>query len=408
MTIQLDIAVTGDGRMDLAWHADRAALAWYLLIVRTGARKAYTALLLGGEFDRYVVSSLSRHQRYQVAVVGIFEGGASACSPWYSVTPRAGLAPKKEDDDGRGIAPSVRRVEKLMLMPQDARITAFWELTPGFADKVVLEVLEREVVVGRLELEPEVKSCAVSAERGTRLANGKAYRVRLSTRFASVAGHAPQEATCTPSAPGDERTANRGNDPKILVFPSLRPSPELAIFPEEQAAAQAEEQTQGKGADILCCHCAREVRWEGRRLVCTGCKAEFVQNADGDYLDVARLRFGLCRCCVPGRILVQHQGADVLVCTSSGKEHIRVAGQRSFRLIEDLPHGLCQCCRPRQPLVKEGKEVRCGKSRELHRCVDGRYVLVPSEMVFDAKAIDELMDAGLADLCQAGISRGRR
>lgn len=414
MTIQLDIAVPADGRMDLAWRAEGGALAWYLLIVRTGARKAYTALLLSGEIDRYVVASLSRHQRYQVAVLGIFEGGASSCSAWQSVTPRAGLAPKREDD-GHGIAQSVRRVEKLMLMPQDARITAFWELSPGFADKVVLEVLERGEgpsgqrttnVIGRLELEPEVKSCAVSADRGMRIQNGRSYRVRLSTRFASVLGHAPQEATCTPSAPGDERTANRANDPKVLVFPSLRPSPEVAVFPEEQAvAAQAEEP---KGADILCCHCAREVRWEGKRLTCTGCKAEFVQNGEGEYLDVARLRFGLCRCCVPGRILVQHQGADVLVCTSSGKEHIRVAGQRSFRLIEDLPHGLCQCCRPRQPLSKEGKEVRCGKSKELHRFVDGRYVLVPTEMVFDAKAIDELMDAGLADICQAGVSRGRK
>ena len=133
------------------------------------------------------------------------------------------------------------------------------------------------------------------------------------------------------------------------------------------------------------------------------------QSADGEYLDIARLRFGTCRCCTPSKILVQQPGADLLVCSYSGKEHIRLAGTVGFRLIEDLPHGLCQCCRPRQPLIKEGDVIRCGKSRETHRNVDGRYVLVPTEMVFDAKAIDELMDAGLADICQAGVSRaGRR
>jgi hypothetical protein len=291
-------------------------------------------------------------------------------------------------------------------MPQDQRITAFWDLTPGFADKVVLEVLDGEAVVGKLELEPEVKSCALTSDRGVTLVNGKRYQVRLSTRFAALSGHAPRTAACTPAAVGDERTANRANDATLLVFPSLKPSPEVTVFPEEQAAAaQAEPE---KGADIRCCHCGREVRWEGKRLTCTGCHAEFVQNSDGDFLDLARLRFGTCRCCAPGRILVQHPGDDLLVCAASGKEHIRVAGSRAFKLIEDLPHGLCQCCRPRQPLAREGKEVRCGKSHELHRCVDGRYALVPSELVFDAKAIDELMDAGLADLCQAGITRGKR
>lgn len=409
MPVQLEVEVQGDGRIALSWRSDRAARAWYLLVVRTGARKAYTALLLGGEVERYAVSSLSRHQRYRVAVLAVHEDGA-ACSPWTSVTPRAGLAPRKEEDDAGGLADSVRRVENLVLMPQDQRVTAFWDLSPGFADRVVLEVLEGEARVGRLELEPEVRSCALCAERGIRLANGHGYRVRLSTRFAALAGHAPQEAGVTPAPAGQERAANRAHEAARLVFPSLAPSPELALFPEEASAGsgQASAEPERVGAQILCGHCGREVRWEGPRLLCSGCRAQFVQSADGDYLDLSRLRFGTCRCCVPGRILVQHPGADLLVCSASGKEHVRVAGSREFRLIEDLPHGLCQCCRPRQPLAKVRGDVRCGKSSELHRCVDGRYVLVPTELVFDAKAIDELMDAGLADICQAGISRGRR
>ena len=53
-------------------------------------------------------------------------------------------------------------------MPQDARITAFWELSPGFADRVVLEVLDGVRTVGSLELEPE--AIARAAEPAMRAA----------------------------------------------------------------------------------------------------------------------------------------------------------------------------------------------------------------------------------------------
>ena len=77
-------------------------------------------------------------------------------------------------------------------------------------------------------------------------------------------------------------------------------------------------------------------------------------------------------------------------------------------LIEDLPYGLCQCCRPRRPLAKSGDDVRCAKSNELHRRSGDQLVLVPSAPVFDARAIDELLDAGLAEICASGVSRGRK
>jgi DNA-directed RNA polymerase subunit RPC12/RpoP len=403
MSVDLKVAVAGDGQVDLEWTSSALAQAYYLLIVRTGAKRAYTSVLLSAEIERYCVSSLSRHQRYQLAVLGIFKDGA-ASSPWISVTPRSGLAPRTESDDGLGIAPHVRVVEKLMLMPQDRRLTAFWELSPGFADKVVIEVLEGDKLVGQLELEPEVRSCALCAERGLPLANGRRYQVRLSTRFAGLPRHAPASAICAPAAPGEERSANHALDQSQLVFPALRLSPELALFPEE---AEATAETEKPGADILCCHCGHKVLWEGQRLLCSDCRAEFIQNGEGEYLELARLRFGTCRCCAPARILVQPPRSEAIVCSSSGKEHLRVAGSSSFRLIEDLPFGLCQCCRPRQPLLRSGTAICCAKSKEPHRAVTGRYVLVPTEMVFDAKAIDELMDAGLADICQAGVSRAR-
>jgi hypothetical protein len=48
------------------------------------------------------------------------------------------------------------------------------------------------------------------------------------------------------------------------------------------------------------------------------------------------------------------------------------------------------------------------KSNELHRRSGDQLVLVPSAPVFDAAAIDELLDAGLADICASGVSRGRK
>ena len=87
---------------------------------------------------------------------------------------------------------------------------------------------------------------------------------------------------------------------------------------------------------------------------------------------------------------------------SSGEGGARGA----FLLIEDLPHGLCQCCRPRRPLERKDQGVVCSKSGENHRNERGQYVLVPSEPVFDAAAIDELLDAGLAEICSTGVLRG--
>jgi hypothetical protein len=52
--------------------------------------------------------------------------------------------------------------------------------------------------------------------------------------------------------------------------------------------------------------------------------------------------------------------------------------------------------------------IRCSKSGEVHRNEQGRYALVPSVAVFDATAIDDLLDEGLAEICATGVSRGRR
>jgi len=157
---------------------------------------------------------------------------------------------------------------------------------------------------------------------------------------------------------------------------------------------------------ILCGRCRGPTEWRDYTLRCKSCRAEFIANQRGDYLDTAKLRFGTCKCCLPRKLLVQDAGSEALRCAHAGKEHIRSGS--SFLLIEDLPFGLCQCCRPRRPLAKSGHDVRCTKSNELHRRSGEQFVLVPSAPIFDAAAIDELLDAGLADICSSGVSRGRR
>jgi len=246
-----------------------------------------------------------------------------------------------------------------------------------------------------------VNSISLDDTRGVELDNGQAYSVRLRARFAgTLLGNAPL-VRCTPAPQGQERAANQGHPQGNLIYPSLTLTPEICIFPEDEQHGEA-----APAESIVCCHCRRPVQWREYRLRCSGCGAEFIPNGRGDFLDLGQLRFGTCTCCLPRKILIQKRGEAALACAHSGKEHIRLPDTEGYHLIEDLPFGLCQCCRPRRPLVRRGQSVRCGKSGEKHRNEDGRYVLVPSEPVFDASAIDSLLDAGLAEICAVGVSRG--
>ena len=398
MQIELNAEVIEDGCVALSWRATPRPGSVSLLFIRTGAVPSYTSMSLGGDTDRYQIEHLSRHQRYLVAVLA-HRPGEVASSGWLSVTPRAGLSPRPEEaTDLSGHLATVRR---FTVMPQDRRLIAFWEISPGFVDGLVLELRCSGRMVRRLVLEPEVTSISLDAAREVELENGRDYSVRLRTRFAGrVQGETPLVRCC--AAPqGEERRANSQHPQGNLIYPSLTLSPEVCIFPEE---GQTTDTTVAES--IVCCHCRQPVQWHDYRLRCGGCGAEFIPNGRGDFLDLGRLRFGTCTCCLPRKILIQRAGSAALACAHSGKEHIRLPGTEGYHLIEDLPFGLCQCCRPRRPLIRRGQSVRCSKSGEQHRNEDGRYVLLPSEPVFDASAIDALLDAGLAEICSTGVSRG--
>ncbi|MBI4864313.1 MAG: hypothetical protein HY815_29250, partial [Candidatus Riflebacteria bacterium] len=378
--------------------------------IRTGAVPSYTSLRLSGDLQRYQIQSLSRHQRYRIAVLGT-AGEGNGLSRWIDVTPRAGLAAVAPEPDGRqDLAAHVARVGRLTVMPQDRRLTVYWTLARGFADRVVLEVSRAGQAWHRMELEPEVASISLDRSRGVPVSNGSVYGVKVGVSFAGVMYALSAEVVATPAPQGNERRANASHPQENLIYPTLSVSPELRVFPEDDGVLPGAE---SRPLELVCCHCRQEVRWHEYRLRCDRCNAEFIPNGRGDFLEVARLRFGTCRCCLPRKILVQKGDSTSLICVHSGKEHIPMpdrsgngASSRTYQLIEDLPYGLCQCCRPRRPLVQESGGIVCGKSKERHRNERGRYVLVPTEPVFDAKAIDDLLDAGLAEICSTGVSRG--
>jgi hypothetical protein len=389
--MEISGTIAGDGQVALAWGGGFES--YWLLAIRTGARPGFTALKLDGGTREYRFANLGRHQRYRFAVLAA-RGGRQVCSRWLSATPRVGYDVVQEEG---GV--DVAAIERLMVMPQDRRLTLYWQLGVGFVDKVVVELRRDAAVIATYELEPEVRSFTIDAARCRALGNGVAYTLSARARFA-LTESARSEVICTPAPQGGERAANRAHPQQHLVYPCLSLAPELDVFGEGGGEAPAQ---------IVCGRCRGHTEWRDYTLRCQSCKAEFIANQRGDYLDVARLRFGTCQCCLPRKLLIQDVGGGALACSHSGKEHIRSPGRSGFLLIEDLPFGLCQCCRPRRPLHRSGDDsVRCSKSNELHRRDDAGFVLVPSAPIFDAAAIDELLDAGLADICAGGVSRGRR
>jgi hypothetical protein len=392
--LELAANIVDDGQVALAWRG--AFESYWLLAIRTGGKPGFTALKLDGGTSSYRFANLGRHQRYRFAVLAAHDG-AQVCSPWLSATPRAGSTVIGEERDG--ITPDLATLERLVAMPQDRRLTLYWQLGAGFIDRVIVELRQGDQLLAAFELEPEVRSFTIDTTRHRELANHVAYTVSARARFA-LTESAPCEVTCTLAPQGLERLANRAHPQPHLVYPCLALTPELDVFGDGAAGAVE---------PIFCGSCGGPTEWRDYALRCKSCKAEFIANQRGDYLDITRLRFGTCHCCLPRKLLVQDLGSATLRCAHSSKEHIRTPGKSTFMLIEDLPFGLCQCCRPRRPLVKADDTVRCSKSNELHRrSPDNTFALVPSAPIFDAAAIDELLDAGLADICTNGVTRGRR
>ena len=389
--IELHGAVVGDGQVALEWRTRGALDSCRLLAIRSGAKPGFTTLVLDGSTRAYRFTNLGRHQRYRFAVLAA-HAGEQLASRWLGATPRAGLA--IADDGERPV--ELAQLARVLVMPQDRRLTLYWRLAPGFVDKVVVELHRGDTRLATYELEPEVRSFTIDAARCRALSNGTAYTLSVRPRFALVDG-VPCSVSCTPAPQGHERRANAAHPQQHLVYACLSLAPELDVFGDGIAADDVH---------IVCGSCRGSTEWRDYTLRCTRCRAEFIANHRGEYLDVGKLRFGTCKCCLPRKLLVQDVGSTALRCAHSGKEHLRDGS--AFLLIEDLPFGLCQCCRPRRPLAKRGTEVRCTKSNELHRRVGDQLVLVPSAPVFDAAAIDELLDAGLAEICASGVSRGRR
>ena len=285
-------------------------------------------------------------------------------------------------------------------MPQENRLTLWWSLGPGFADRMKLELRQEGRLVLYRELEPELTSLAIDLGPDMTFVAEKELELSLVSSFCGMQAAEIQKISCRLAAQGAERQANRHLPQDRLVYATLSLEPEINIFEEDEA-----DKPQATQRQLICGRCGKTLTWQSYRLRCAHCNAEFIPNGRGDYLDVDRLRFGTCRCCRPAKILIQPQSSGHLACAHSHKEHIRLPGLSDYLLAEDLPYGLCQCCRPRKPLVKKGQQIRCSGSDEIHRQKQGRWVLIPSQTVFDAAAIDSLLDAGMAEICATGVNR---
>jgi len=143
MSLQLTAQVPQDGHVQLEWAPESALDRCWVLAIRTGAVPGFTSFSLDGATRRYRLANLSRHQRYRFAVVGARENQQTS-SAWVSATPRMGLQPLVEDGDIAGHAATLSRV---MVMPQDRRLTLYWQAGRGFVDRTLVDILDGETAL---------------------------------------------------------------------------------------------------------------------------------------------------------------------------------------------------------------------------------------------------------------------
>ena len=156
--LQLSAQIVEDGQVSLSWTGSFAS--YWLLAIRTGSRPGFTTLKLDGVTRSYRFANLGRHQRYRFAVLAA-HGDQQICSPWLSATPRAGYDVVADADD---VSAHLAAIERLVVMPQDRRLTLYWQLGPGFIDKVVI------FAAARRSSRPTSSSPRSRASRSTPLA----------------------------------------------------------------------------------------------------------------------------------------------------------------------------------------------------------------------------------------------
>jgi hypothetical protein len=361
------------GRIRFVWP--RATKT--LLLMRTGASPGFAHWTIAG--DSYEITNLSRRQRYLCGALD-----ADGTVSWKSV-----VGDSVVEEETRPV--QIARIERFSVMPQHERVTLYWQLGRGFISGLELVIRRGDKVLSTERIDRDVRSVVCRAQ------NGESLSFTLTPLFARLTG-ASASAMCRAAPQGEERAANAVFRQLPLIYPCLTLGDEQDPF-ADAASGQTPQR-------IACGTCQGTVAWDEYLLRCCACRAEYVPNGRGDYLDVAKLRFGTCRCCLPKKVLISE--GDDLTCAHSRKQYIRLPGEAAYRLIEDLPFGLCQCCRPRKPLLKRGEQVRCAGSDELHTSSAGEgFILVPSAPIFDAARIDELLDAGLAELSGTGINKRR-
>ena len=211
----------------LNWNGEGSPpTQWWLLVERTGARPGYTSLTLDGGVKAWRFENLSRHQRYRIQVRAPGDQ-ASAC---VDVLPREGSTAVTE----QGAPMPQAGITQLLVMPQNRRLTAYWTLSSGFVDRTVVAVHVEGRLLGRWELEPEVRSLSVDAARVAALQNGMVCDVTVATRLGTVVQDV-MTVRAVPAPQGREREANRALTQAGLVYPCLSLTDELDLFGDANA-----------------------------------------------------------------------------------------------------------------------------------------------------------------------------
>lgn len=146
--------------------------------------------------------------------------------------------------------------------------------------------------------------------------------------------------------------------------------------------------------DPSCPYCTGALLSQDGLLQCNTCRKRFTfRVTDGEIVDVERLLYGVCRCCLLRRPIVRN--GEFTVCSLSNERYIEYKGEY-LRLL-GLPFGLCSCCDNPRPLTvdSESRIICTDTGAEYVRNLDGTTVRKPP--VVDISSPTSSIEAALND-----------
>ncbi len=152
-----------------------------------------------------------------------------------------------------------------------------------------------------------------------------------------------------------------------------------------------------------CLYCGCSLVSQNGLLQCSNCRKSFTfRVVDGEMVDVERLLYGVCRCCLLRKPIVRSRG--FMVCSLSDERYVEYRGEY-LRLL-DLPFGLCSCCESPRPLTANSQsEIICTDTGvEYVRNLDGAIVRKPPSIdLSSASSVEAALNDGTAQFYYGGF-----